>query len=347
MRVITRETTANCNLEIYARYLLSDPIHATCTSLSQIMDGISHDSVNRFLLRENYTPKDLLKDTEGKIDKIGGVISVDDMVLDKPYSNANKSELIAYYYSGKHHDTVKGINIITLYYTDPHGVRVPINYRIIDPKDKKTKNELFREMLKEALNWGFTPNYVTGDSWYSSKENMKFITKYEIRFLFGIECNRIISLKKGTWTQVQKIDDWAESVVEAYFKDFGHVMLFRQASKDSYRYYVIAKPINDNGVICEKIFKKVHSIHWNIEQFHRATKQLCNIEKFQVRKTQAVSTHIFCSYLSYIKLELARSKNLIVNWYQIKKELFTDVIRKFISSGITGLEGSKIAPEFV
>ena len=64
MRVITRETTANCNPEIYARYLLSDPIHATCTSLSQIIDGVSHDSVNRFLLRENYTPKDLLKDTD-------------------------------------------------------------------------------------------------------------------------------------------------------------------------------------------------------------------------------------------------------------------------------------------
>ena len=347
MRVIARDTTAHCNPEIYARYLLSDPIHATCTSLSHIMDGISHDSVNRFLLRENYTPKDLLKDTEGKIDKIGGVISVDDMVLDKPYSNANKSELIAYYYSGKHHDTVKGINIITLYYTDPQGVRVPINYRIIDPKEKKTKNELFREMLKDVLDWGFKPNYVTGDSWYSSKENMKFITKYGIRFLFGIESNRIVSLKKGTWTQVQKIDDWNENSVDGYFKDFGHVKLFRQASKDSYRYYVIAKPINDNGVICEETFKKVHLIHWNIEQFHRATKQLCNIEKFQVRKTQAINTHIFCSYLSYIKLELARSKNLIVNWYQIKKELFTDAIKKFISSGIAGLEGSNIAPELV
>ena len=124
-------------------------------------------------------------------------------------------------------------------------------------------------------------------------------------------------------------------------------MLFRQVSKDSYRYYAIARPINNNGVICEETFKKVHSIHWNIEQFHRATKQLCNIEKFQVRKTQAVSTHIFCSYLSYIKLELARSKNLIVNWYQIKKELFTDVIKKFISSGIDGLEESKIAHELV
>ena len=133
---------------------------------------------------------------------IGGVISVDDMVLDKPYSDASKSELISYYYSGKHHDTVKGINIITLYYTDPHGIRVPINYRIMDPKNKKTKNELFREMLKEVLDWEFNPNYVTGDSWYSSKENMKFITKYGIRFLFGIEGNMIVSIEKGAWVQV-------------------------------------------------------------------------------------------------------------------------------------------------
>jgi len=65
MRVITKETTANCAPEIYAHYLLSDPMYATCTSLSQIMDGVSHDSVNRFLLRENYTPKDLLKGTRG------------------------------------------------------------------------------------------------------------------------------------------------------------------------------------------------------------------------------------------------------------------------------------------
>ena len=347
MRTITRETTANCNHEIYARYLLSDPLHATCTSFSQIVKGVSHDSVNRFLLRENFTPKDLLKDTEGKIDMVGGVISVDDMVLDKPYSDANKSELISYYYSGKHHDTVKGINIITLYYTDSHGIRVPIDYRIIDPKDKKTKNELFREMLKEVLDWGFKPNYVTGDSWYSSKENMKFITKYGIRFLFGIERNRIVSIEKGTWVQVQKVENWNDNGVEGYFKDFGHVMLFRQMSKDSYRYYVIAKPNDDDRKIDEETFKNIHSLHWNIEQFHRATKQLCNIEKFQVRKTQAVATHIFCSYLSYIKLELARSKNLIVNWYQVKKELFTNVIREFISEGITGLEESKIAPVLI
>ena len=95
MRTITRGTTANCNPELYARYLLSEPLNATCTSFSQIVEGVLHDSVNRFLLRENYTSKDLLKDTEGKIDMVGGVISVDDMVLGKPYSDASKLELIS------------------------------------------------------------------------------------------------------------------------------------------------------------------------------------------------------------------------------------------------------------
>lgn len=67
------------------------------------------------------------------------------MALDKPYSNARKSELIAYYYSGKHYNTVKCINIINLYYTDLHGVRIPINYRIIDHKDKKLKMNFLKK----------------------------------------------------------------------------------------------------------------------------------------------------------------------------------------------------------
>ena len=65
---------------------------------------------------------------------------------------------------------------------------------------------------------------------------------------------------------MQKIDDWGKNGLEGYFKDFGNVMLFRQASKDSYRYYVIAKPINDQGIIDQETFKGIHSIHWNIER---------------------------------------------------------------------------------
>lgn len=71
--------------------------------------------------------------------------------------SVSKADLIGYYWSGKHKRVVKGINIITLYYTDPHDFCVPINFRIYDSNDNKTKNDYFREMLEEVLLWGLNP----------------------------------------------------------------------------------------------------------------------------------------------------------------------------------------------
>jgi len=62
--------------------------------LSEILKEVSHDSVNRFLLRERYTGKDLYQSVESSIKKEGGILSVDDTVLDKPYSNTSKALLI-------------------------------------------------------------------------------------------------------------------------------------------------------------------------------------------------------------------------------------------------------------
>jgi hypothetical protein len=94
------------------------------------MGTISHDSINRFLERERFEPKDLFDEEENKIELVGGILSVDDSVLDKPYSDPSKAAFIDYFWSGKHHAIVKGINIISLFYTDIHGISVPINYRI-------------------------------------------------------------------------------------------------------------------------------------------------------------------------------------------------------------------------
>ena len=48
--------------------------------------SIPHDSVNRFLYREAYTPLDLFEDVRGSLDLKGGTFSVDDTVSDRPYS---------------------------------------------------------------------------------------------------------------------------------------------------------------------------------------------------------------------------------------------------------------------
>ncbi len=96
---------------------------------------ISHDSVNRFLLREDYTHRDLFEEVRSGLNMKGGTVSVDDRVLDKPYSQL--MAFVGYFWSGNHHSVVKGINLIALYYTDPHGHHQPINSRIYD----KTENQ--------------------------------------------------------------------------------------------------------------------------------------------------------------------------------------------------------------
>ncbi len=96
--------------------------------MARILEDLSHDSVNRFLLREQYEPKDLFIELRPHINLSGGTLSGDDTVIDKPYSDPNLTELIGYFWSGKHHRVVKGIQLITLYYTDPSGKSVSVPY---------------------------------------------------------------------------------------------------------------------------------------------------------------------------------------------------------------------------
>ncbi len=46
---------------------------------------------------------------------------------------------------------VKDINLITLYYTDPQGQHQPVNFRVYDKAEGKTKNDYFLDMLAEVF----------------------------------------------------------------------------------------------------------------------------------------------------------------------------------------------------
>jgi hypothetical protein len=257
---------------------------------------------------------------------------VDDSILDKPYSDPSKAVFIDYFWSGKHHDIVKGINIISLFYTDIHGTSVPINYRIYNKSVNKTKNDYFREMLTEVMSWGVLPGWVTGDGWYSSLENLKFIRGKKLNFMFGVESNRIISTDRGKYIQIQKFEGWSpDDMHTVYLKDYGMVKACRQLYKNVYRYYVMSTAELSNLESVTKIdFDRLHDAHWSVERFHRAIKQVCNIERFQVRNENPIKNHIFCALKAFVKLELMRCNEIISHWYEIRRDLYLDVIRNFI-----------------
>lgn len=331
MKKKSKPSTAKCNEAIYSAYLMSEPNNASCLRLSEIMPEISHDSVNRFLNRERFNGHDLFNENKIELNLDGGVLSVDDSVLDKLYSNPEHAKLIDYYWSGKHHRAVKGINLVTLFYTDVNGICLPVNYRIYDKSLNKTKNDYFREMLTEVINWGLIPKIVTGDAWYSGLMNLKHVRKSGLDFLFGIEKDRLISLEKGSYIKVSDMQEFPENGKIVYLKEYGNVRVFRQLFKEAYRYYIIGVANLDNlDSITYADFKMFHDQHWQIECYHRALKQVCNIEKFQVRKSHAIKTHIYCALRAFCKLEIMKSKQIITNWYQIQRQLFNTIIAAFI-----------------
>lgn len=335
IRKPSRPPTARCTLPMYMGFLMSEPKSSTCTRLSEVMD-ISHDSVNRFLLRESYEPKDLFNEAKRLLNLVGGTLNVDDSTLDKPYSQ--RMELVGHFWSGKHHRVVKGLNIITLYYTDPQGRSLPVNYRIYDKAEGKTKNEYFLDMLDEVLAWGLQPNFMTGDSWYSCVDNLKTVKNHRMGFMFAVESNRRVSTEKGTWIQVQKLDIPDDGML-VWLRDFGNVKLFRTRLKDQLRHYVVFLPEPEAyDAFKQADFQKLHDQHWQIEQYHRMIKQVCHIEKFQVRSKVAILNHIFAALCGYVHLQQMQFTEIICNAYQWQKALYQDVVATFVTSFMVGKE---------
>ena len=75
-----------------------------------------------------------------------------------------KASLWGTFGQANHKRSVKGINLITLYYTDVAGSSYPVNFRIYDKREGKTKNDYFLEMLAEVEGWGLKPTWVTGEA---------------------------------------------------------------------------------------------------------------------------------------------------------------------------------------
>nr|WP_162055354.1 transposase [Pontibacter pamirensis] len=212
----------------YIAYLLSEPRKVSCVKASEVLE-VSHDEINRFLLSSHFTGKDLFEAVRQGLKLEGGVLSVDDSVLDKPFTDPATTELVGYFYSGRHHSTVKGINLITLFYTDASGVGMPVNFRVYRHEEGKTKHAYFQEMVKECWQWGLHPEWVSADSWYASIENLKFLRDKEVGFLVGLEANRIVSTTPCCYEQVGKVEHMPQEGLFTHLKGFDFVQVFRRS----------------------------------------------------------------------------------------------------------------------
>jgi len=111
---------------------------------------------------------------------------------------------------------------------------------------------------------------------------------------------------------------------------------FCQSFKNEVRYYIMHLP-DDKELrqLNRQDFRRIHDSHWQIESFQRVIKQVCNIERFQVRTEPAIRTHFFCALQAFCKLQTMRIEGLIDNLYQLSSQLFVPVSRQFILENLS------------
>ena len=130
-----------------------------------------------------------------------------------------------------------------------------------------------------------------------------------------------------------------------WLKDFGTVKVFRTQLKDQLRHYAVSlADIEALNRFDHQRFTEQHDRHWQIEQYHRAIKQVCNIERFQVRGKQAIKNHVFAALYGYVQLQQLKALDVISNCYRLRRDLFNEVIASFISHFIGGRD--RLVPQF-
>jgi hypothetical protein len=290
----------------------------------------AHDSFTRLLQRLPQDTRALWDDAKKVIRITEGSLIIDDTTLDKPY--AEKMDYVTYHWSGKHHAVVKGINLITTLWSDGSAL-IPCDFRLYNAsKDGLTKNDHFRNMLLVAKQRGMEPNYVLFDSWYSTMENLKLITK-ELgwHFFCRLKENRLVNptgMKKGN-KPVSDIQEIPPEGIVVHLKAFGMIRVFKTVSqKGDVEYWAT----DDLGMNSEKS-EELSGVGWGIEEYHRGIKQCCGIERAQVRKAKSILNHIHMSIRAFMRLELYRLMTGI-SWYEAKVRIVRDAVRNYISHPI-------------
>ena len=308
----------------YIGFLLAAQ-EAFCLTEASRTDGAqdsppAHDAYTRLLQRLPPDTEALWREVEALVTKTSGVLVLDDSTLDKPH--ARHIELVHNHWSGKHHRSVYGINLVTLLWTDG-GAKLPLDCRLSNaPVDGVTKNQHFRAMLTTAKERGFTPEYVCFDSWYSGLPNLKAIRDKGWHWLTRLKSNRLVNLDRQGQGYIRDLPLPPEGA-EVYLKGYGLVKVFvtLDVNQEHPQFWATS-----DLSMTETKRKRIASEALFIEEYHRGLKQCCGVERCQARSERAQRNHIVLALRAFVRLEQKRWSTG-KSWYECKRELLRDAIR--------------------
>ncbi len=312
----------------YIQFLIAAQKVFTCTEAARCAPSTerppAHDAFTRLLQRQPSNTTALWREVRGLIARRDGVLVLDDTTLDKPY--AQPQGLVTYHWSGKHHRVVKGINLLTLLWTDG-AHRLPCDFRVYDkPAGGETKNAHFRQMLAVAQRRGLSPAYVLFDSWYASLTNLKALRRLRWPFLTRLKANRLVTLERGQAAIPIASVEIPTAGRLVHLRGYGFVKVFRLVAPDG----DTAHWVTNDPQMTEAQRAALALQGWEIESYHRGLKQCCGVERAQVRTTLAMRGHLLLAIRAFVRLEVHRWRTGL-SWYAAKLAIVREAIRAYLA----------------
>lgn len=319
----------------YIEFLIAAPRVVSCTEAARVQpDGprrAAHDAVTRLLYRLDPDPIPLWEEAQDHVDLTHGLLILDDTTLDKPYAHA--IALVHRHWSGKHHRVVRGINLVTLVWSDG-TYAIPCDYRLFDkPVDGLTKNAHFRAMLATAYARGFRPRLVAFDGWYSSLENLKAIRAYGWTWVTRLKGNRLVDVDRSGNRPLSEVAIAAHGT-EVHLKGYGVILVFRIDTPDGDTEYWATSKLTMTPTEREQVATQ----SWQIETYHRGLTQFCGVERCQARGARAQRNHIGWAIRAFLRLEYHRRRTA-TSWFETKLSIIRPAIQAYLSQASPILYG--------
>jgi len=318
----------------YIDFLIGTPREASACEAARVQPpdptAPAHDAFTRLLARLEPDPETLWQEVRPHVRRGDSILVVDDTVLDKPY--AHKMGLVGPFWSGKHQRVLRGINLVTLAWTDGDAV-YPTDYRLVDPAEvpKRNKNEHFREMLVTAQARGFRPRYVCFDAWYSGKDNLKAVRSHGWHFLTQVRSNRRVDLDR-TGNQAISAQPIAATGTVVHVEGFGLVKAFRIVAPNGDTEHWIT---NDLGL--DDLGRVTYAERaWAIEEYHRGLKQCTEVERCPARLARSQRNHIGLALRAFVRLEWHRYRTGI-SWFEAKWGIIREAVRAYLANPVYNL----------
>ena len=339
--------------DLYSDYLLASFGATTATGLSELLEGeVSHDQVTRYLAGPKKTASDLWRTVKAFVREVQseqGVLSIDDSIEEKPYTDEN--DIVCWHYDHSKDRMLKGINFLTALYNS-QGVSVPVGFHLVaktekytDPETQKekrrspvSKNEVCRALIKQAVTNRLPFRFVLCDVWFASAENMVFLKQQQHRdFICPLKANRKVALsqtdkQQGRYVRVDTLELEAQATREIYLEgvDFPLVLVkqvfINEDGSIGLRYLVSS----DTTLSFDDVTTTYHT-RWGGECYHKSLKQNVSLAKSPTQTVTTQTNHFFAALCGFLKLERLKGKTKL-NHFALKAKLYLKALQAAFST---------------